>query len=98
MKIYNQLIIENRQVIKTFSIIHQKYIENKINDKFIDEIFKLYDTNKARFIKNTEIFYKIYNEKELYNSNYLFLKFTFNNVNKESIVYLINTLKTNLLN
>lgn len=96
--IYNQLIIENRQVIKTFSIIHQKYIENKINDKFIDEIFKLYDTNKARFIKNTEIFYKIYNEKELYNSNYLFLKFTFNNVNKESIVHLINTLKTNLLN
>lgn len=95
--IYNQLIVENRQVIKTFSIIHQKYIENKINNKFINEIFKLYDTNKARFVKNIEIFHKIYNEKELYNSNYLFLKFTFNNINKESINNLINTLKSELL-
>lgn len=49
--IYKQLINENKQVIKTFSIIHQKYTKNKINDEFVNEIYKLYDTNKARFIK-----------------------------------------------
>lgn len=96
--IYEQLLKENKKVIETLSIIHQKYsIEKEIDDDFISKIYKLYDTNKARFIKNIEIFYNLYNEKILYNSNFLFLRFTFNNINKESINNLINTLKINLL-
>lgn len=95
--IYNQMINENRQTIKTLSVIYQKYIKKEINEDFIDNIYKLYDTSKSRFIKNIEIFDKIYNkEKQLYNSDYLFLRFTFNNITKESIDLLIDTLKTKL--
>jgi len=91
--IFNEMRKNNRNTLKLFSDIYKKYINNKIDGNYINNIYELYDKNKSRFIKNLEICYKIYNNNKLINSDYIFPLYTFNYIKKSSIDNLIELIE-----
>lgn len=94
--LYEKIKANNRNTLETFANIFYKYTNNEINDDYITDISKIYDKNKSRFLKNTEISYLLYSNEKLINSDYIFSLYTFNSLKKTSLNTLIDSIN-NLL-
>lgn len=99
-ELYEQSHIFNRTNIELFSNIYKKYkIETEIHDDEFNNIYINFDKNKNRFLKICKIYYEIYNEKILYNSELLFLPYCFNDISiKDDSINLFKELIIEFLN
>jgi hypothetical protein len=78
-ELYKNLYKFNRDNIKLFSNIYDKYkISKQIDDTEFDEIWINFDKNKSRFLKICKVYYEIFNTPSLFNSKLLFLPYCFN--------------------
>ena len=99
-ELYKQSHNFNRTNIELFSNIYKKYkIETEIHDDEFNNIYINFDKNKNRFLKICKIYYEIYNEKILYNSELLFLPYCFNDISiKDDSINLFKELIIEFLN
>jgi hypothetical protein len=85
---------KNRNTIKLYSYINN--YKDKLEDEHLNEILEeenITISNKSKFDKYCKILDKIYNNKLIYESDFLFQPGTFSDINKEGIDLLINKLE-----
>jgi hypothetical protein len=92
--LYNIRKNKNKHTVHMYSYLHSE--ANKIDNEHYKEILEeedISDTNIPRFNKYCNILNKIYINKNIYNSDYIFLPGTFANINIKTISSLINKLE-----
>ena len=80
--LFDDIIINDRNTLKLFNNLYIKFKFNEISNDYIGSIYKTYDKNKSRFVKNLEISFKICNNEKIINSNFIFLLYTFNSIKR----------------
>lgn len=92
-ELYNSLYKFNRNNIKLFSDIYDKYKVSKIiDDTEFNNIRLNFDKNPSRFLKICKIYYNIFHTPTLFDSKLLFLPYCFNEMSaSEECLFLFKT-------
>jgi hypothetical protein len=92
-EIFKDIYNNNRNTIKLYHDLYQKYLDKELTDSELNEYGRLCDINKSRRNKLLKTYSLIYKNSVLYNSFVIFPYYTFEKVHVDDINLLIEKIK-----